>query len=254
MSEKATLELRLPATVARVAGALWLVSVVSGIFAEVFVRGVMIVHGDAVATAVKITAGERMFRVGFVADLIGDVSYLGATLLLTVLLKPVSRAMALVMLGFGLAGSAVMAASLVNLLAPVILLHTIGLSAGAGSVLTPLVLLFLRLHSLGYSVSIALFSVQIGVMGILILRSNLFPHLFGVLFLIEAACNTISSFGDFLDLEWVGRLGTYILLPGLPAEGGFTLWLLVFGVNSLRSTAADEAQRSVRLRTKGLDS
>lgn len=200
----------------------------------------MIVHGDAAATAAKIMASEPMFRLGFAADLLGDMAYLGATLLLYVLLRPVSRSVALIMLGFGLAGSAVMAANLVNLFAPIALLHAGGTATGPAVVLTPLVLMFLRLHGLGYSVSIALFSVQVAGMGYLLLRSAFFPRVFGVLFLIEAVCNSISCFGGFLDLGWVDRLGTYILLPGLPAEGSFTFWLLVFGIRADRRAAYDQ--------------
>ena len=93
-----------------------------------------------------------------------------------------------------------------------------------------MVLVYLRLHSFGYSISIALFSIQVAAMGLLILRSTFFPRIFGVLFVVEAVCDTISSFGRFLDLGWVERLGGYILVPGLPAEGGFALWLLVVGI------------------------
>ena len=220
-----------PAPIARIAGALWLVSIVAGIYAEVFVRGSMIVHGNAAATASRIMTGEAVFREGIAADLVGDMAYLGATLLLYVLLRPAGRAMPLVMAGFGVAGSAVMAVNLVNLYGPIVLLHTGGHLGNFPTELTPLVLVFVRMHSVGYSISIALFSVQIATMGLVILRSTFFPRLFGLLFIIEAACKFISSFGGFLDIGWVDRLGTYILLPGLLAEGGFTFWLLAFGLN-----------------------
>ncbi len=193
-----------------------------------------------------------MFRVGFAADLIGDMAYLGATLLLYVILIPVGRTMSLIIAGFGIAGSAVMAANLVNLFAPIILLRTVGLSSGAATANTSLVLAFLRIHSLGYNISIALFSVQVAAMGFLIFRSTFFPRVFGVLFLIEAVCNTISSFGGFLDLGWVDRLGTYILLPGLPAEGGFALWLLLVGLNMKRWVALGEQNATVRFQVATL--
>jgi hypothetical protein len=242
--------LRSPATIARIAGLLWVVCVAGGIYAELFVRGTMIVHGNAAATASAIMAGEPAFRLGFAADLVADMAYLGVTLLLYALLKPAGRVTASIMLGFGLAGSAVMAANLVNLLAPIVLLRADGLSVGVASGLTPLVLLFLRLHGIGYGISIALFAVQVGAIGCLILRSSLFPRIFGVLFLIEAVCNAVSSFGGFLELGWVERLGTYILVPGLPAELGFALWLSVFAIDARRwyaVQAAEEPDRDVRL-------
>ncbi|MDB5720932.1 MAG: conserved hypothetical rane protein [Alphaproteobacteria bacterium] len=119
MSSRSTAKLRAPIAMARVAGALWLVSMALGIYAEVFVRGSMIVHGDAAATATKIVGGQAALRTGFVADLVADMAYLGATLLLYGLLRRVNRTLTVVMLGFGLVGSAVMAINLVNLFAPI---------------------------------------------------------------------------------------------------------------------------------------
>lgn len=226
---------------------LWLVSIFAGIYAEIGVRGTMIVHGNPAATAANIVAGERAFRLGFVADLLGDIAYLGATLLLYILLRPVSRTVTLIMAGFGIAGSGVMAANLVNLFAPIILLRSDGLLIGSTSALMPLVILFLKLHTIGYSISIALFSIQVGSIGYLILCSGFFPRIFGLLFIIEAVCNSISSFGGFLALGWVERLGSYILLPGLPAEVGFTFWLLVFGVDARRWCATRDDRRAAGL-------
>jgi hypothetical protein len=47
-----------PLTYARVAGLLYLIIIVFGIFSEVFVRSSLIVAGDATATATNILASE----------------------------------------------------------------------------------------------------------------------------------------------------------------------------------------------------
>ncbi len=234
-----------PMPVARIAGALWLISIIAGIYAEVFVRGSLIVHGDAPATAARIMAAEPLFRLGFAADLVGDMAYTGVSILLYELLRPVSRGVSLMALAFGLTGCAIMAANLVNLFAPLVLFA----DASALNSLSPervtLALVFLRLHGQGYSLSIAFFSIQVGALGYLILRSTFLPRILGVLFVIEAMGNLVSSFGGLLAIAWVGRLDSYILLPGLPAEGGMTLWLLVMGVNA-RKWAATYYQMSDR--------
>lgn len=54
---------------ARIAGLLYLVIIVTGLFAEVFVRQTLMVSGDAMATARNIQASEMLYRWGFVADL-----------------------------------------------------------------------------------------------------------------------------------------------------------------------------------------
>jgi hypothetical protein len=45
---------------ARLAGASYLITIVTGVFAEVFVRGALVVRDDAAATAANILAHERM--------------------------------------------------------------------------------------------------------------------------------------------------------------------------------------------------
>jgi hypothetical protein len=55
-----------PRLYARIAGALYLIVIVGGIFAEIFVRGRLVVHGDAAATAHNIQAHELLYRLGFV--------------------------------------------------------------------------------------------------------------------------------------------------------------------------------------------
>ena len=65
-----------PLVYARVAGLLYLMVFVLGIFAEFFVRQNLIVPGDAAATANNIMASESLFRMGFMSDLIGQMCFL----------------------------------------------------------------------------------------------------------------------------------------------------------------------------------
>jgi hypothetical protein len=76
-------------TAAKVAGFLNLLMMGTGIFAEFYARGSLIVPGDALRTAKNIAASERLFRIGTVSDLIaftGDVLLIWA---LYVVLKPI---------------------------------------------------------------------------------------------------------------------------------------------------------------------
>jgi hypothetical protein len=52
-------------TKARVAGFLYLIIIVGGIFAQIGVRDRLVVSGDATATAHKILAHELLYRFGF---------------------------------------------------------------------------------------------------------------------------------------------------------------------------------------------
>jgi hypothetical protein len=66
-----------PLVYARAAGLLYLIIIVLGLFAEIFVRSSIITPGDATATAGSILGAEGLFRAGFLADsimLLSDVA------------------------------------------------------------------------------------------------------------------------------------------------------------------------------------
>jgi len=89
---------------ARLAGALFLIAMVTGLFAEMYIRfpSSLIVSGDAAKTAANIMASERLYRIGIANNIITfavDVVLIWA---LYLLLRPVSRNLALVALFFRL--------------------------------------------------------------------------------------------------------------------------------------------------------
>lgn len=82
------------ARAARLAGALYLVTMTTAIFNQSFVRGSLLVRGDATQTAQNITQSELLFRIGIAADV---VTFTGVAVLawaLYVLLRPVGRSLA----------------------------------------------------------------------------------------------------------------------------------------------------------------
>src|SRR5216684_4457517 len=95
-----------PRLKARIAGGLWWLCILAGILG--FIAGApLIVANDAAATAAKILANESLFRLGFAADLISGLSYLGVTVFIYCVLKPVHRSLSLLAAFFGLAGIAI---------------------------------------------------------------------------------------------------------------------------------------------------
>ena len=94
---------------ARIAGVLFLISAVAGGFGEFFVPFQLIVSNDATATANNIMASELLFRMGFVGYLVEALCDVSLTLILYVLLRPVSRDLALLAVFFRLVGTAVFA-------------------------------------------------------------------------------------------------------------------------------------------------
>ncbi len=231
---------------ARIAGGLWLMVIAAGMTAFV-IRSPLIVRGDAVATASNILASESLFRFGFAADLIAGVCYLGVTVLLYRLLKPVSRTLSLVAAFFGLAGLAIGSAiSLTNLATLVLLGDGQYLSAFTTSQLQAMALMSLRLYVQGFNISMAFFGFQCFLIGCLIVRSTFLPRILGVLLAIGGSSYIISSFATFLAPSFGARLTPFIIPAALLGEGSLTLWLLVKGVNEQRwkeqASAAGQVQ------------
>jgi hypothetical protein len=75
---------------ARNAGVLWLVTMVTGTFA-VLVYAMLVVPGNPSETAINISAHEALFRTGIAAALIAIACYIGATLVVYAILKPLDR-------------------------------------------------------------------------------------------------------------------------------------------------------------------
>src|SRR5579864_4693615 len=84
-----------PQLYARIAGALYLVLIVAGGWSEVFVRGTIIVAGDAAATAHNIAASPSLWRASIAADLVMHLCDVVVMTALYLLFKAVNRNLAL---------------------------------------------------------------------------------------------------------------------------------------------------------------
>jgi ABC-type multidrug transport system permease subunit len=96
-----------PQAYARIGGVLYLIIIAAGLFAEAYVPGKLVVPADAAATATNIMAHETLFRLGIAADLTTFLFAVALTMILYVLLKPVNRNLALLMVFFNLVQDAI---------------------------------------------------------------------------------------------------------------------------------------------------
>lgn len=216
---------------AKMAGVLWLMTILMGSFG-VSVGRRFVVSGEAAATATNIMANESLFRLSFVADLVAALCYVGVTVLLYELLKPVNRSLSLLAAFFGLWGVTIGGAYYLSRLVPLVLLGGDPyLSAFTTSQLQAMALMSLKLHVLGFNISMVLFGLQCFIVGCLIVRSTFLPRILGVLLVIAGLGYMISSFTTFLSPPFGAQMWPFSLPAGVVGEGSLTLWLLVRGVN-----------------------
>jgi hypothetical protein len=105
-----------PQLYARLGGALYLVVIVFGLFAEGFVNDKLIVSGDAAATAHNIMAAPTLWKLSVAGNLIVPVCAVAQTWIYYLLLRPVSKTLVLLSVFFNLVSLAVEAVSKLFLL------------------------------------------------------------------------------------------------------------------------------------------
>ncbi len=220
-----------PLIYSRVAGTLYLVIIVSGIFGEAFVRSGLIVPENAAATAHNIMASQGLFRVGFLADSIMFLSDVALAVLLFVLLRPVNKVIALVAMCFRLTQTAVLALNLLNYYAAVLLLNgAVYASAFEPDQLASLSYLFLDLHGHGYDLGLLLFGVHCLLIGYLIFTSRYLPKALGALMIAASASYFVGSYTRFLFPDYVSVVAP-VYIVAFVSEISLCLWLLLKGVD-----------------------
>ena len=185
---------------ARIAGVLYLLITVAAIVAHFYVPSQVIVPGDAAATAANITASEPLFRIGAIGgELVILLSEIVLSVILFVLLKPVSKLLSLVAAVSRLIMTAVHGINLLNYFFALLLLGDAAyLGAFETDQLHALVMLFLDAHSIGFTIGIAFLTLHVFLLGYLIFKSGYWPKVLGILFLIAGLGYLVDSFALLL--------------------------------------------------------
>lgn len=223
-----------PKRQARLAGALYLVVILAGMFAEAFVRPRLLVAGDAAATARNFLAHEPLFRVGWLTDLLTLVAAVAEGVLVYYLFRPINRLLALTSLLLALVSNAGEVVNGVLYPLPLLILHGgVAASAWPQNQWEALALLAMRAHTASLTVSLAVFSFSLFIDGYLVYVSTFLPRTVGALVMIAAGCYLINSVANILSLS-LGPLDGLILVPSFLGELSLCLWLLVHGVDEQR--------------------
>ena len=232
-----------PRLKARVAGVLYLLTILTGIFAQGFISARLIVEGDAPATATNILAHKSLFEWGFTVYLIEMACQIAVTALFYDLLKPPGRSISLLAAFLGLAGCVIKTFSRVFYIAPLFVLGGAHyLTVFSPEQLQALSLLFLKINDHGAAIALAFFGFYALLTGYLIIKSTFLPRILGVLSVIGGA-----GWLSFLYPPLGYRLFPFIAPFGLLGAVALILWLLVKGVNEQRwKEQASAAATSIR--------
>jgi hypothetical protein len=219
-----------PRLKARIAGALYLLTILTGIFAQGFVSGSLMVDGDAAVTANNILAHKGLFQLGFAVYLIEMACQIAMIPLFYDLLKPAGRSVSLVAASLGFAGCVVKIVARVFFIAPLFVLGGAQyLNVFSAEQLQALALLFLKVNDRGAAIALVFFGFYAILTGYLIVRSTFLPRILGIV-------SVLAGLGwlTFLYPPLGYRLFPYIAPLGLLGAALLLLWLLIFGVNEQR--------------------
>lgn len=221
-----------PQRYARLGGLLYLVIIIAGVVGELMIRGTMVVGGDAAATAARIAASPQLWRTGIAGDLLMHVCDVFVMWAIYMLMRPVSRPLALLTLLLNLIQTAALVANKMILLVPLFLLgDPLYAAAFDTAQLQAWSRLAIDIHGHGFAVGLVFFGCVLLVEGYLVRKSGFLPPLIGGLLQIAGVCYLVNSVALLLAPGIASVLFPAILVPCFIAELSFALWLLIKGVD-----------------------
>ena len=233
---------------ARVVGFVYLAALAPAIFAEFYVRGQLVVSGDAAQTALNIVAHERLFRLGIASNLAVFALDVALITSLYVVLEPVRRGLALLAAAWGLIETAIfVVVTLTDFDVLRILSGARYLSAFEPDRLQALARLAIGAHGAVYGVGLVFAGLRSTAFCYLWLRSRYVPRAlagWGVVasFLMGACAFSFVVFPELVRVVPVEVYGGPIFLFELTM--GF--WLLVKGLRPSPVAEPDDRKESGR--------
>lgn len=224
------------ATLARITGGLYLAFMVASVLADALGH---IGLGSAPQLLDSMTGSPEAFRLGLVFAFLSAFLFLMAAWGLYVLLRPVSRDLALLFLLLNTVGVAIQCASLLHLVSA---MH---LAAGVEGLPTlesqALALAAAEVFRSGFVMAQLFFGTWLFPLGYLVMKSGFLPRLLGMLLILDGVAEMVWFLQALLlpDHPEIKTPGTVV---SLLAEVGLTLWLLIRGVR-VADPAAEHRSR-----------
>jgi Domain of unknown function (DUF4386) len=224
---------------ARVAGLLFLISMVAGGIGEAYVPSQLIVSSDAAATVANIANHNSLYRIGFATFMIESFCDVTLALIMYVLLRPVNRHLSLLAAFFGLMATALFAFAELFYFAPTIMTAAY-LKTFSTDQLNALVLLSMKFYSYAGMIFTGYYGMAWLVRAYLIWKSSYLPKFLGALMGIGGASFVLRNIAMILAPQYASDIFLMLMVPGGLA---LTVWLLVKGVDVPRWNAIANAVR-----------
>jgi hypothetical protein len=219
---------------ARRAGLLYVLASSLAPFAYLYVPGVLLVEGSALATADRVRASENMLRAAIVAELYGVTVLVFASLALYQLFKNVDQKCSILMAALMLVSVPISYVNTLFHIAPLALLKSPAIAAvlEPGQVAAQ-AMFFLRLHNYGLVVNQIFWGLWLFPLGALVIRSGFIPRWLAFPLFVAGAGYVINSLGALLppSLRSITQYGQILGVGEIP----FSFYLLIWGARGYAS-------------------
>lgn len=216
-----------PTLSARLAGVLFLLTMLFGGFAKGFIAESILIPGDPTGTATIIMTKESLFRLGFALYIVEMACQIAMMILFYDILKPINRSISKTATAFGLTGCGIKIISRLFFIAPLAILSgNRYLTVFSTEQLQALALLSFNIEYLAESIAVIFFGLNTVLYGYLFIGSTFLPKILGAL-------SVISGLGwlTYLYEPLGARLAPFIVGVALIGALATALWLIIFGVD-----------------------
>ncbi len=218
-------------SLARRAGLLYVLAGSLAPFTFLYVPGVLLVEGDALATADRVRASEGLLRAAIYGELYNATLLIFATLALYRLFTRVDPKTSILMAAMMLVSVPISYVNALNNVAPLILLRNPAIAAllDPGQVAAQ-VTFFLRLHNYGIVINQIFWGLWLFPIGVLILRSGFIPRWLAYPLFLAGAGYVVNSLGTLLLPPSLRGITENLQVLGVGEAPFFSFYLLIWGV------------------------
>lgn len=232
-----------PKQTARLAGFLYLALAITGAFGIMYIPGRIMVPLDVAATVKNIVDHQLAFRLSIASHMVSQIFFIFLGLALYRLFRDVDAKNSRLMIALILVAVVI---ALLNTLNQVAALH---LALGQAVVfdrnqLDAMTMFFLNLGNDGTAIAQIFWGLWLFPFGLIAIRSGLMQKWIGYLLIVACLSYVANSTAHFL-MPGYAQLATRVAaIAGTAAEISAILWLLIKGVNEIKTEAPPPTRKS----------
>ncbi|MGQ0800256.1 MAG: DUF4386 domain-containing protein [Pseudomarimonas sp.] len=220
-----------PMRLARFAGCMYLLQMATGVFAQLYARGSLLVRGDAEQTVLNIMQSEALFRLSIITDMVCYTAVLLASWALYVLLRPIDRNLALLALALRLMELAIHYSATVNSLAALRLIAVAQRFPDEAATFNQLATAAVSVQGAAVNLGFILLGLGSSIFAFLLYKSGYLPRMIGAWGIGASLLLALFAAGIVI----APSLASLQYIPMLPMglfEVSLGVWLLTKGVQA----------------------